>query len=121
MSRGYWADELTATSWVNAIERMNAHSAAVDRNRSSFVLLQASSDDVTSEVVIDVPVSFSCFKASLYSRRLSKLDNRQMGGGLGMSNLGDGFGVEGGVTGMSTTEVFCVVSMSVEDVFVSQM
>jgi hypothetical protein len=101
------------------MERMNAHSAAVDRNRSSFVLLDASSDGVTSEVVIDVPVSFSCFRASLYSRRLSKLDNRQMGGGLVLSDLGGGFGVEGGVSGISTTEVFCVVSMSVEGAFVS--
>lgn len=114
------ADKLTATSCVNAIERMNAHSAAVVRNRSSFVLLQASPDGVTSEVVIDVPFSFSCFKASLYSRRLSKLDNRQMGGGLVVSDLGDGFGVEGGVRGMSITEeVFCVASMSVERAFVS--
>jgi hypothetical protein len=103
------------------MERMNAHSAAVDRNRSSFVLLDASSDGVTSEVLIDVPVSFSCFRASLYSRSVSKLDNRQMEGGLVLSNLGDGLGVDGGVDGMSTTEVFCVVSMSVEDVFVSQM
>lgn len=44
-----------------------------------------------------------------------------MEGGLILSNLGDGLGVDGGVDGMSTTEVFCVVSMSVEDVFVSQM
>ena len=34
-----------------------------------------------------------------------------------MSDLGNGFCDEGGVSGMSTTEVFCVVSMSVEGAF----
>jgi hypothetical protein len=89
---------LTAMSCVNAIERMNAHSAVDDGNCGSFVWLEACSDGVTSEVVTDVPASFTCFRVSLYTRRLSRLDNRQMGGGLMMTDcLGDKFGDEGGV------------------------
>jgi hypothetical protein len=109
-------------SCVNAIERMNAHSAVDDRNRGSCVIFEASSDCVTSEVVIDVPASFSCFRVSLYSRRLCKLDNRQMGGGLRRTDcLGDKSGDEGGVRGMSTSVELCVVSMSVEGVLASNM
>jgi hypothetical protein len=115
-------DSLTAMSCVNAIERMNAHSAVDDRNRGSCVTFEASSDDVTSEVVIDVPAPFSCFRVSLYSRRLCKLDNLQMGGGLRRTDcLGDKSGDEGGVRGMSTSVELCVVSMSVEGTFESKM
>jgi hypothetical protein len=115
-------DVLTAMSCVSAIERMKAHSAVDDRNRGSFVWLEASSDEVTSEVVTDVSPSFSCFRVSLYTRRLSRLDSRQMGGGLMMTDcLGDKFGDEGGVRGMSTNGELCVVSMSVEGTFTSNM
>lgn len=109
---------LTAMSCVNAIDAMNDHSAVADRNGWSFVMLDdASSDVVTSKVVTVVPVSFSCFKASLYSRRLSKLDNRQMRGGLAMADwLGDRLGDEGGVSGMSTTGELSVVYMSVRGI-----
>jgi hypothetical protein len=113
---------LTAMSCVNAIERMNAHSAVDDRNRDSFVRLEASSDGVTSEVVTDVPASFSCFRVSLYERRLSRLDSRQMGGGLRRTDcLGDKFGDEGGVRGMSTNGELCAVSISAEGTFTSNM
>jgi len=114
---------LTAMSCVSAIDAMNDHSAVADRNGWSFVMLDdASSDVVITEVVTDVPVSFSCFKASLYSRRLSKLDNRQMRGGLAMADcLGDRLGDEGGVSGMSTTGELSVVYMSVRGMLLSRM
>lgn len=114
---------LTAMSCVNAIDAMNDHSAVADRNGWSFVVLDdASSDVATSEVVTDVPVSFSCFKASLYSRRLSKLDNRQMRGGLAMTDcLGDRLGDVGGVSGMLTMGELSVVYMSVRGMLLSNM
>jgi hypothetical protein len=59
------ADELTATSCVSAMETMNVHSAADDRNRDSFVMLDPFSDGVNSEAVTAVPSSFSCFRVCL--------------------------------------------------------
>lgn len=114
---------LTAISCVNAMDAMNAHSAVADRNGLSFVMLDdPSSGVVTSEVVTNEPSSFSCFKASLYSRRLSRLDKRQMRGGLEMADfLGDRLGDEGGVSGMSTTGELSVVYMSVRGMMLSKM
>ena len=103
------------------MEAIKAHCEAVDRNRGSVGSSDASSDEVTSEVVTDVPTSFSCLRASLYSRKLSRLDNRQRGGALLVSDLGEGFGVEGGASGMSTNGGLCMVSMLVVGVFVSKM
>jgi len=103
------------------MEAIKAHCEAVDRNRGSVVLSAASSDEATSEVVTDVPTSFSCLRASLYSRKLSRLDKRQRGGVLLVSDLGEGFGVEGGASGMSTNGELCIVSMLVVGVFMSNM
>jgi hypothetical protein len=117
------ADVLTATTCVNAMERMNAHSAVVDRNPRLCVMLEPSSDGATSEVFVDTPASFSCFTVSLYTRRLSRLDSRQRGGGgLMMTDcLGVEFGDVGGVSGMSMTGVLYVVSMFVEGMLESNM